>query len=332
MTKSDFEEEIATMSKRLLTVAAGLVLALSLAGLAAAQDTKTTTTTTTQTTKTIQNPDGTYTVIQYPADKEVTVSLAPGTIVPTAHGFAKIMRHGEMTTVNLDLSDITGDVNNYNVYAVDPAGKFTLLGPVTISNGVATQTFTTPMDKFMLVLSPEANLTTIANNTPILFRSTVPEGFAVIPVAQSGPQGGAPVGERVAATTAPTNSPYTVPMLGIPNFRRGTDTHMKVHFPELNDARANVFLEPRKDGPTEVKIRFHSLTRVPDNKRIVVWAVAPDGKYTKLGQVINTRDRNEAEIKGETALQDFGLLVTLEDTDDIVTPAGPVFATVIREP
>src|SRR5438105_949 len=219
---------IATMSKRLLSTAAGLVLALSLAGLAAAQDSKTTTTVTTQTTKTIQNPDGTYTVIQYPADKEVAVTLAPGTVIPTAHGLAKVLRHGNMTTINLDLSDITGDVNNYNVYAVDPTGNFTLLGPVTIANGVATQTFTTPMDKFMLVLSPEANLTTIADTTPILFRSTVPEGFAVIPVATSRPRHGAAVGERVAATTAPTASPYTVPMLDIPGFRRGTDTHLRV--------------------------------------------------------------------------------------------------------
>ena len=207
------------MSKRLLSTAAGLVLALSLAGLAAAQDSKTTTTVTTQTTKTIQNPDGTYTVIQYPADKEVAVTLAPGTVIPTAHGLAKVLRHGNMTTINLDLSDITGDVNNYNVYAVDPTGNFTLLGPVTIANGVATQTFTTPIDKFMLVLSPEANLTTIADTTPILFRSTVPEGFAVIPVATSRPRHGAAVGERVAATTAPTASPYTVPMLDIPGFR-----------------------------------------------------------------------------------------------------------------
>ena len=320
------------MSKRLLTVAAGLLLALSLTGLAAAQDTKTTTTVTTQTTKTIQNPDGTYTVIQYPADKDVTVTLAPGTVVPTAHGFAKIRRHANMTTVNLDLSDVTGDVNSYNVYAVDPAGTFTLLGPVTIANGVATQTFTTPMDKFMLVLSPEANLTTIADNTPILFRSTVPEGYAVIPVATSRPHEGAAVGEHVAATTAPTASPYTVPMLDIPGFRRGHHTKMSVHFPELNDARANIFLEPRKDGPVEVRIRFHSLTRVPADKRIIAWAVTPDGQYTKLGQVVNTRNRNEAEIKGETSLPDFGLLVTLEDKDDLVSPAGPVFATVIREP
>jgi hypothetical protein len=315
------------MSKHLLSLAAGLALTLSLAGLAAAQ----TTTVTTETTKTIQNPDGTYTVIQYPSDKEVMVDLAPGTLLPTAKGHARIMRHADRTTINLDLSDITGDTTSYNVYAVDPAGNFTLLGPVTVNNGVATQTFTTPLDKFMLVLSPEANLTTIADNTPILFRSTVPEGYAVVPYAHSGPRHDAAIGEHVAATTAPANSAYNVPMLNIPEFRRGHDTKISVHFPELNDARANVFLEPRKDGPVEVKIRFHSLTRVPADKRIVAWAVAPDGKYTKLGQVINTRNRNEAEIKGETALPDFGLLVTLEDVDTVMTPAGPVFATVIRE-
>src|ERR1043165_8544560 len=263
------------MSKRLLYLVGCCALLAALASVSFAQ---TTTVTTTQ-TQAVQNPDGTWTVIEYPTGKEVVVDLTPGTTFVNAKGHAKIVRMADGTKIALDLSGLPADATGLNLYAVHSFGKVTSLGPVTIANGVATQTFTTPMDKFMLVLSPEANLTTIADNTPILFRSTVPEAFAVIPVAQSGPKGGAPVGERVAATTAPTNSPYTVPMLGIPNFRRGTDTHMKVHFPELNDARANVFLEPRKDGPTEVKIRFHSLTRVPDNKRIVVWAVAPDGKY-----------------------------------------------------
>ncbi|HYY43546.1 MAG TPA: hypothetical protein VE775_12490, partial [Pyrinomonadaceae bacterium] len=158
----------------------------------------------------------------------------------------------------------------------------------------------------------------------------VPEGFAVVPYAQSGPQRGAAVGERVAATAAPAAaSPYSVPMLNIPNFRRGTDTHLRVKFAQLNDARANIFLEPRKDGPTQIKMRFHSLTRVPSDKRIVLWGVSPEGTYTRLGQVINTRNRNEAQIQTETALKDFGLLVTLEDKDEVPNPSGPTFATVI---
>jgi hypothetical protein len=247
----------------------------------------------------------------------------------SAKGLARVMRHGDATTINLDLSGLPADTTGVNLYAVDPTGAFTLLGPVTLANGVATQTFTTPLDKFMLVLSPNGSLTTMAAND-IMFRSAVPEGFAVIPYAQSGPKDGAAVGERVAATAAPAAaSPYSVPMLGIPNFRRGTDTHLRVKFAELNDARANIFLEPRKDGPTQIKMRFHSLTRVPADKRIVLWAVSPEGTYTRLGQVVNTRNRNEAQIQTETALKDFGLLVTLEDKDEVPNPLGPTFATVI---
>ncbi len=52
----------------------------------------------------------------------------------------------------------------------------------------------------MLVLSPEASLTTLAENTPVFFRSTAPEGLAVIPVRQTGDEAVRAVGEPVAAT------------------------------------------------------------------------------------------------------------------------------------
>ena len=54
-------------------------------------------------------------------------------------------------------------------------------------------------------------------------------------------------------------------------------------------------------------------------------AVSPDNKYTKLGQVVNTGARNEAEIKSETTLTDFGLLVTLQPEGDM--PAGDIVIT-----
>ncbi|MDQ6651276.1 MAG: anti-sigma factor, partial [Acidobacteriota bacterium] len=66
-------------------------------------------------------------------------------------------------------------------------------------------------------------------------------------------------------------------------------------------------------------------------KRIVLWAVAPDGTFTRLGQVVNTRNRNEAQIQTETQLKDFGLLVTLEDKNEVPNPSGPIFATVIMD-
>jgi hypothetical protein len=37
---------------------------------------------------------------------------------------------------------------------------------------------------------------------------------------------------------------------------------------------------------------------------------------------VNTRGRNEAEIKSETTLPDFGLLVTMEDVGERMSPLG----------
>jgi hypothetical protein len=38
-------------------------------------------------------------------------------------------------------------------------------------------------------------------------------------------------------------------------------------------------------------------------------------------QIVNAPGRNEAEVRSETALRDFGLLVTMEDQAGM--PAGP---------
>lgn len=334
------------MSKRLLGMLGCAALLCASANFAAAQEPKTTTTTTTQTTKTIQHADGSYTVIQYPADREVTVELSPTHSVHGARGVAKVLRKGEVTTINLDLASLPNTVGNFNVFAVDPMGKFTLLGPVTVSNGVATHTFTTPMDKFMLVLSPEAELTALAENTPVFFRSTAPEGLAVIPVRQTGDETVRAVGEPVAATattatavtpagnvTTTTTANYSVPMLGVPGFKRGEDTMVKVKLAgEMTGSRVNFTIEPRKDGPVMIKARFHELKEAPAGKRYVLWAVSPDQTFTRIGQIVNTGTRNEAEIRGEVAMQDFGLLITTEDATESPMPKGAVVGTIYFEP
>jgi len=334
------------MSKRLLGMLGCAALAFASANFAAAQETKTTTTTTTQTTQTVQHADGSYTIIQYPADREVTVELAPTHAVHGARGLAKVLRRGDQTTINLDLASLPAGVSSFNVFAVDPTGKFTLLGPVTISNGAATHTFTTPLDKFMLVLSPEASLTALAENTPVFFRSTAPEGLAVIPVQQTGDETMRAVGAQVAGTTTTatavtpagnvttaTTANYSVPMLGIPGFERGEDTMVKVKLAgEMTGSRVNFVIEPRKDGPVMIKARFHELKEAPAGKRYVLWAVSPDQKFTRVGQIINTGNRNEAEIRGEVALQDFGLLITTEDATESPMPRGAVVGTVYFEP
>jgi len=309
------------MSKHGLSVLAAMIVTLALAAVAVAQTTV---------TKTVQNPDGTYTIIEYPAKKEVTLTLNPVKITG-AKGVATILRDDDGTKIKLNLTNVPADVTALTLYAVDDKGAITALGPVAITNGVGTLAATTPLSKFMLVASPEPALTAYDAGTAVVFRSAVPEGFSVVPVSKSAS------GETVSAVSAPaatttvanpTNpttvtTQYTAPMLNIPSYKKGDDTKIKVDFSgALAGARANVFITPRKDGPTEVNLRFHDLKEAPAGKKFIVWAVAPDNSFVKLGQVVNTPGRNEAEIKSEVPLPDFGLLVTMEDAD-VASPAGP---------
>lgn len=318
------------MSKRLLSFVGGVALALTMTGTALAQQPTTTTTTTTTQTTAVQNADGSWTVVEYPVGQETVVNLTPTTIIPNATGTARVLRSTSGTTVRLNLSGLTGDVSNLNLYAVDPTGHVTLLGPVTTSNGIATFNTTTPLNRFMMVLSPDANLTTITPETRVVLRSAIPQGLAVVPLSSRGERDGAAVGEKVAATTTSGGTPaYAAPMLGIPGFRRGTDTEMKINFSgEMTGARANVYLEPRKDGPTTIKMRFHELKEAPAGRVYVLWAVSPDNKFVRLGQIVNTGQRNEAQIQTETAMRDFGLFVTLEE--EHTNPTGTIVGTVIK--
>jgi len=180
------------MSKRFSLLAAALLI-FSVAALVAAQTpTQTKTTTTTTVTKTVQNEDGTYTVIEYPVGKEVKINLTPVT-VPGANGIATILRDDTGTTIKLNLTGLPADLKTLNLYAVDNDGAVTLLGPITVAQGgLGTLEASTALNKFMLVASPDANLTAY-NPETVFFRSAVPEGFAVIPHTSN------PVGEKVAA-------------------------------------------------------------------------------------------------------------------------------------
>jgi hypothetical protein len=321
------------MSKNTVIVLAVVIMGLSNATMAFGQTTTTTVTQTpTTVTKTVQHPDGTYTVIEYPVGKEVKIALDPVTL-QKSKGIATILRDDNGTRVVLNVSDVPADVTAINLYAVDDTGAVTLLGPVEVANGAGTLTTTTPLSKFMLIASPDATLKAYDPNTKVFFRSTVPEGFAVVPHGSTGERDGGAVGERVSATSTTGATPatsYKVPMLNIPGFRRGTDTEMKIKFTgAMTGSRANVIITPRKDGPSEIKMRFHELKETPAGQVYVVWLVSPDNKYSKLGQIVNAPGRNEAEIRSETALTDFGLLVTTEDaTGTFANPAGPTIGVV----
>ena len=89
------------MSKRTkgISILAAVLLILAAATAAAAQTTTTTVTQTpTTVTKTVQNPDGSYTVIEYPLKKETVVNLTPVALT-NAKGVATILRDDNGTRV-----------------------------------------------------------------------------------------------------------------------------------------------------------------------------------------------------------------------------------------
>jgi hypothetical protein len=69
------------------------------------------------------------------------------------------------------------------------------------------------------------------------------------------------------------------------------------------------------------------LKDAPASQKFILWAVSSDNKFVKLGQVVNAPGRNEAEIKSETTLPDFGLVITMEGADSDM-PAGPTVGTI----
>lgn len=314
------------MRKRLIGVLGAALLLFSLSVVAFGQ--------TVTKVQAVQNSDGTYTIVEYPVGKETIVTLNPIGL-SGAKGQATILRAANGTTIKVNLSGLPTEATAVNLYAVDPTGAVTMLGPVEIANGAGVFTTSIPMSKFMLVAAPDPNLSAYGDSTQVYFRSAVPSGLTVIPLTNA-------VGETVGAVTVPNAavvdpnaavtvadaSAYTVPMLGIATFKKGDDTKLKINFSgAMEGARANVFIEPRKKGKiTEVTMRFHDLKEAPKGMAYILWAVSPDNQFTKLGQIVNVKGRNEAEIKSEVPYDDFGLMLTTEDLGltqgTIIRPSG----------
>ena len=112
--------------------------------------------------------------------------------------------------------------------------------------------------------------------------------------------------------------------MNVPSFS-GKTKEVKIKFSgDLTGLEGKAYLD-RKGDTTKVKMHFDDMKKVPANKRFVLWASSPDGQYTKLGQVVNTGTRSEAEITSETNLSDFGLFVTVEDAD-VMTPTSRTYS------
>lgn len=302
------------MRHSFLKFSCAAVLLVGSTSIAAAQDT-------TMTTKkeVIVNSDGTYTVIEYPVGKEVMLNLLPGTMVAGSKGMARVVRTADGTKVYVDVSGAPATTTNYYAYAVDPAGAVTSLGPVPFSNGVAKAEFTTPMNQFMVVLSPNEGLTALDPTTTV-FHSEVPAGYTIVP-RRSGAVQGVTI-SRTTTTTTP--AAYTVPLLNVPSFG-DKEREVKLRFGgDLKNLEAKAFID-KEEGVTKVRMRFADLKQVPSGKRFTLWTSAPDGTFNKLGQVVNSGKNDEAEIRSETALTDFGLFLTVEDAD-VMVPTSKTYS------
>ena len=93
----------------------------------------------------------------------------------------------------------------------------------------------------------------------------------------------------------------------------------------LSNALASAWMSSRSKGVTKVRMHFDDMKKVPANKRFTLWTYSPDGQYTKLGHVINSGKRDEAVIKSETTLADFGLFITAEDAD-VTVPTSRIYS------
>jgi hypothetical protein len=300
------------MSKRFSLLLAALTLVMS-GVIAYGQDTTATK------TKVVANPDGTYSVIEYPAGKEVMVNLVPSASIP-GKGPIHVMRTEKGSHLMFDLSGVPATVTSYYAYAVDPSGSATLLGPVTFTNGVGKAEFDTPLNQFMVVLSPTEGLTTLDPTTAVMFRSDVPTGYTIVPRRVSGDTKAA----ALATTAAPSG--YNVPVLNVPSFNDKT-RELKIKFSgELSGLEGKASLTPKKGATTKVTMKFDDMNKVPKGKIFTLWASSPDGQYTKLGQVVNSGRKDEAEIRSETNLPDFGLFMTVDDAA-VTVPTSTIYST-----
>ena len=109
---------------------------------------------------------------------------------------------------------------------------------------------------------------------------------------------------------------YQVPLLNVSSFgdkARTADLHFESGDLKGLDAKAHIHRHP--DSGTTIRVDFNDLKKVSPTKHFVLWAYSPDGTYTRLGQIFNYKNRDEAKIEAKTDLTDFGLLMTVEDTD-----------------
>ncbi len=119
---------------------------------------------------------------------------------------------------------------------------------------------------------------------------------------------------------------YDVPIIKVSELK-SDKTELSL---ELEGLKGKAYLKPNKDGATQIEMMFDDLKDVPKDKLFHLWMVSSEGKYTKIGKVVNTGKDSKAEVSGGTSLKDFGLFITVEESE-VETPKGKTYAAFKQE-
>ncbi len=143
-----------------------------------------------------------------------------------------------------------------------------------------------------------------------------------------------PVGDRVPIFSVEVTS-RTIRAVNY-HHRQGTT---KVDFRGtalMPDVRGEADVTPN-DGATRINFHFDHLSNPvqfgPEYLTLVVWAITPEGRAERLGEVtLREADKTSSGLYATTDLQSFGLIVTAEPYFSVSRPSDVVVAeNVIRE-
>ncbi len=271
--------------------------------------------------------DDIWAVIEFPEGQEVALELAPTSTMPNAKGTARVSRNANGAEINLDITGLDAATETYHVFAIDSLGNASSLGTLTVTDGVATLRAQSALTAFMLVVSPKEDLVTLTAETPFVLRSTVPEGYKSVPRSTS--PTATPESQKMSTESSPALVPdYEVPLLGVSSMKHGKATQMSARlFDQLQGARLNASVTPRAKGVTQVNLVFRDLKEAPESGHYIVWIVSPDNAYSVLGKAAPGK---QAKVEGFTELSDFGLFVTIEDSESPMLPTGKMVAMIVR--
>jgi len=273
------------------------------------------------------NQEDMWAVIEFPEGKEIMVDLVGTALAPNAKGTARVTRGSNGSEIGVELSGLPTEIENYHVYAIDSLANATTLGSLTESDGAGTLKAQTALTTFMLVISPKEDVVTLTAETQVAVHSKAPDGYKVVP-RTSTPE----VASRV---TSSSNEPeaslvadYDVPLLGIASIKSGVATQLKSRlFDDLQGSRINASVTPKKKGLTQVDFVFRDLKPPADGRHYIVWVVGPDNAYSVLGRAVAGK---QTKLSSVAEFSDFGLLITIEDTDSPILPTGKMVALIVR--